>query len=754
MRAPLMRARMLAGLAACCLLPSATNVAIAASAAVAPQPAAWPHTIEGKDGSVTVYPPQVIDWPGRTRLDARVVVAVRPNGATAPILGTIELKAATTTDLATRIVTVSDMVLTASRFPSLDTARATGLESRLQAALSAMPPQPVPLDMVLLSLQQSPDASPVAVSNDPPVIYASATPASLVVFDGDPVMVPAPGGALTHAVNTNWDVFQSVATQRWYLLNDGAWFSAAAFRGPWTPEANLPTGFAALAAVPQFTALRGHVPGRALAANAAPAIIVSTVPAEIIATEGPPAWSPVPGTALQVATNTPSALFRDSGGRLYYLTSGRWFSAASLAGPWLYATDSLPADFAMIPPDGKLAPLLTAVPGTQQASEAVIQAQIPVQAMLSRKTTTITVSYAGAPRFVPIPGTQAAYAANTATPVFQVGATYYACWRGAWFTAAAATGPFVLATSVPDTIYAIPPTSPLYPVTYVHVGASTPTTVSDSYTAGYALGFISADVLVYGTGYDYPPVIVPGPVPAYFPYPHSYVGHAAYDPYTGVWARGGTYYNPATGGWAHGGTVYGPNGGAGAFAAYNPATGRYSQGSASWGPNGGNAQASFVNPRTGVSGSTSQHGNLYARWGSSVVSGPNATVHTASARTANGAAGAVRSSTGAAAAGVHGANGNNAGIARGPNGNVYAGADGNVYRKDSSGWSKWNDGSWSSVQRPNQGGAAGTGQRSAGTSQTNFRQLDTDNQARLQGWNSGGGRSWGGGGGGGGRFRR
>ena len=48
---------------------------------------------------------------------------------------------------------------------------------------------------------------PVAVNNDPPVIFHADRPASLVVFDGDPVLAPAGNSGLQFAVNTNWDVF-------------------------------------------------------------------------------------------------------------------------------------------------------------------------------------------------------------------------------------------------------------------------------------------------------------------------------------------------------------------------------------------------------------------------------------------------------------------------------------------------------------------------------------------------------------------
>jgi hypothetical protein len=49
---------------------------------------------------------------------------------------------------------------------------------------------------------------------------------------------------------------------------------------------------------------------------------------------------------------------------------------------------------------------------------------------------------------------------------------------------------------------------------------------------------------------------------------------------------------------------------------------------------------------------------------------------------------------------VSGAGGNSAGAVKTAGGDVYAGADGNVYKKTSSGWEKYDNGSWSQVQQP------------------------------------------------------
>jgi len=438
---------------------------------------------------------------------------------------------------------------------------------------------------------------------------------------------------------------------------------------------------------------------------------------------------PIAGTALRYVANTDANLFVDTAdGKFYLLTAGRWYSSPQVdASKWTFTTDKLPADFARIPPSSPRGSVLSSVPGTPQAAAALLQAQIPTQAALERATTKVTVVYSGEPKFVPIEGTTMTYAVNTMFDVIAVGNMYYTCYHGAWFVATSPTGTWVLADSIPPVIYTIPPSNPLYRVTYVEVYANSATTVTYGYTIGYEMGYVSNGVVVYGTGYYYPPVIWPAPIPIYYPYPYTFTGTTWYNPNTGSWARGGTVYgpyggavsggtayNPNTGAWAHGGAVYGPNGGAGAWSAYNPSTGGYAHGSASWGTNSGAANADWYNGRTGVTGSTNQNYNQYGSWGSSTFSGADKTVNTQHQSNANGTAGSFNSSTGAKGAGAKGANGNSAGVAKGGNGNVYAGANGNVYRHTSDGWSEWNNGSWDPVTPPDKGSHSQSGQNISG----------------------------------------
>jgi hypothetical protein len=694
---------------------SATSARASAPAAAAPPTEdTWPHTMSGPNGSATIYEPQVISWPEHRTLNTRIALGVTPNGAPRPLLGVIEVAFDTQVELADRVVFLSDPRLTSAKFPAADPAQAARIDERIRDALANLGVKRVPLATIVMSLaKQAEKPAEAPIDNNPPRIFVSPRPASLVVFDGEPVMAPVDGSTLSFAVNTNWDVFKDASNNTWYLLNNGGWLAAPDARGPWMPAGRLPSAFASLPADKNFAEVKKQMPGRAFTASDAPTVFVSTTPAAIIVTNGAPQFAAIPGTQLAYASNTDAALFRDRGGRYYYLVSGRWFAAASLDGPWTYATPSLPPDFARIPANGPRGFVLVSVPGTPQAQEALLEAQIPQQGTLDRATARLEVAYAGAPQFAPIPNTPMQYAVNTSFQVVQTGEGYFSCYQGAWFAAPAPTGPWTLAPSVPAVIYTIPASSPLYPCTFVKVYATTPTTVTYGYTAGYTMSYVSAGVVVYGTGYYYPPYIYPAPIPIYYPYPYSYAGATYYNATTGAWAQGGAIYgpyggaakagyayNPNTGAWAQGGAIYGPNGGAGAFSAYNPSTGSYAHGSAVWGPDGASGNASWYNANTGRSGTTQQNSNAYGRWGSSTISGPNQTVHTQSQSNQYGSAGSFSSSSGAKGAGVSGAGGNSAGAVKTSGGDVYAGADGNVYRKTDDGWQKYDDGSWNSVNKP------------------------------------------------------
>src|SRR6185295_14642844 len=170
-------------------------------------------------------------------------------------------------------------------------------------------------------------------------------------------------------------------------------------------------------------------------------------------------------------SNTESDVFRlGSSGPIYYLVSGRWFTATDVKGPWTFATLNLPEDFRKISLEHPRSRVLASVPGTPQATEAVLLSQVPQTARVKRRELKAPdVDYQGAPQFDPIPPTTVARAVNTDKDIIKVGDLYYMCFQGVWFIARSATGPWEVTGSVPKEIYEIPASSPAHHVTYVTV---------------------------------------------------------------------------------------------------------------------------------------------------------------------------------------------------------------------------------------------------------------------------------------------
>jgi len=257
-----------------------------------------------------------------------------------------------------------------------------------------------------------------------------------------------------------------------------------------------------------------------------------------------------------------------------------------------------------------------------------------------------------------------------------------------WFIAPTANGPWQAADRVPQEIYSIPESSPKYHVTYVRVYESTPTTVVYGYTPGYYGAYVAGGVVVWGTGYYYPPYVAVGvaSVPVYW-------SAASYTYGASAW------YNPATGVYARGAAVYGPYGGYGAAAAYNPRTGTYAQGAAAWGPGGGVAAGRTYNPSTGTYTAGYSATNPYGSWGQGVVSNGNGWASGQYQSGSRGTVAAGQTSKGGAGVAFEGASGNSGYVAKSASGDVYAGANGNVYKRDNGQWYQNQNGSWNPVDK-------------------------------------------------------
>ena len=420
----------------------------------------WPRQVKLSGATAIVYQPQVDAWQGNT-LEFRAVVAIKPAGYTQEVFGVIWATARTEVDRVARMVTLQDLTLTKSDFPTVADKGAAYM--RALQGLASSSARTIALDRLEASLAASGTVKPagVEVNNDPPRVIVSESPAILIPIDGPAVQQPVVGTRFERVINTRALILREAGSTTYYLHVYNGWLYAGAITGPWSLPMVSPLGTdqvaqnLARAGVVDLLDGQGATPKPSLA-QGIPAIYVSETPTELIVFNGPPAFTPISGTALQWASNTTADVIFDTGGNDYYvLLSGRWYRAPALSAPWTYvASTGLPADFRRIPVGSPAGVVLASVAGSPQAQEAVITNSIPQTATVPRVNgPTFTPSFDGPPQLRPIAGTPLYYVANSPTPIINVSANvYYALRAGIWFSATSLGGPWFVAASVPAII--------------------------------------------------------------------------------------------------------------------------------------------------------------------------------------------------------------------------------------------------------------------------------------------------------------
>jgi len=706
----------------------------------------WPREKYSNGTRLIIYQPQVDDWKNFQELTWRMAVSLTPKGGK-EIVGVVEMKGNTDVDNVAKVVVITNPEVTGTYFPSLDPATKEKMD---QLFKTFVPPTiSISLHRLIASVPMPQAPAGVQLNNDPPKIFVGYRPSILLSVDGEPALSEVPKTNLKFVVNTQWPLFFDKENSSYYIPVGQQWLTATSLDGQWSPTKKLPRDMTKVPQDKQWSALKKIIPPPAKSGGVTPAVFYSDKPAEVILFDGQPVYAQIPGTQLTYATNTDSVVFVFTPTQqFYYLTAGRWFSAMDLQGPWTYATPDLPADFTKIPATSPASAILASVPGTDEAKDAVLLAQVPTTMTIkpAEAQAKVKVEYGGDPHFEPIKGTSMSYATNTQDKVIKVGDVYYLCLQGVWFMSANPQGPWTTCTLVPQEIYTIPPSSPVYNVTYVTQTANPDGTVTANYTAGYlgafVLGAATGAIIANGSGYWWPPYTYGG----YYPYAATYGG--AY------W--GTAHYNSATGtyGWSQ--TAYGPYGSATRGAAYNPYTGTAARGATVSTPYGSRSAAQAYNPYTGTYAQTRQGSSPNAQWGSSYVSRGNQSAYAGHYSTANGTVAGAAGSQGGKVAASSTKWGNSA-VGKTASGNMYAGHDGNVYKNTGNGWQKYDNGSWNSVDKPssspNWSGAENAQQRSgsgdadanrASQSGYNRGSQETSRSSGSGGYNrsGGGGDSW------------
>ncbi len=541
----------------------------------------WPKIIQGTNSKTILYQPQLESYKDNV-LQGRLAASVT-KGNKEPVFGTIWFKAFLLTDKDAGTATLRNLEVTNTAFPSItDKDKIKAYQDELlKNVMAAKLVLSISQIVAAVHEMETAETKTDQVNNDPPKIFYREAAAVLVSVDGEPKLQKVEGEKMEYVVNTPFFIVKE--KEHFYLKGGKFWYSSTDIKSGYKETTKVPEKVKKLEKRNQVA---NNQDSAMNAMKAAPEIIVTTIPSELITISGKPQYQSVETTSLLYVKNTENDILMDTQTQnIYVLFAGRFYKSKQLeSGSWTFVEPGqLPQDFAKIPPTSDMASVLVSVPGTNEAKEALLAQSIPQTSKVDRKTASTAVKYDGEPKFEVISGTSVAYALNTAATVLLIKGVFYVVDKGIWFEGKTAQGPWVVASKRPEEVEQIPASSRVYNCKYVYVYDSYPDYVYMGYTPGYLSSYVYGGVMVYGTGYYYNPWYGP----YYYPGPFTYGFGVCYSPYTGWGFSVGFSYGWI--GWGfhpYYGAYWGPRGyypgyrvgvGVGYHAGYNAcyAAGRY-----------------------------------------------------------------------------------------------------------------------------------------------------------------------------------
>ena len=309
----------------------------------------WPLELDGPKGSVVIYQPQPELFEDN-HLTARAAVAVYPEGSIDPVFGAVWFDAKLVSDRDERTLSIEEIDIPQVRFPGATPEQEAGLIKFLKENFPTKG-MTISQDRLMATLQVIETEKKAAedLENAPPIIIVTTKPSVLVVLDGKPELQALKDSKIMRVVNTPFIILFDPSKKSYFLKGGPVWYSAPEVVGPWRFEADPPKDIVALAPKEEEQGEGGEVQPAKVDQQTAPEIIVVMEPAELIVSDGPPKYTPIPGADLMYMSNTESDVFLETNNQEYFvLLSGRWYRSASLEdGPWSYvAADQLPPGLA------------------------------------------------------------------------------------------------------------------------------------------------------------------------------------------------------------------------------------------------------------------------------------------------------------------------------------------------------------------------------------------------------------------------
>jgi len=673
----------------------------------------WPREVKTNKGVVVIYQPQV-ETLTDLLLEARTAIAVTPKGENKPVFGAAWFTSQISTERDTRMVSLTNIKVTAIKFPGANEEDKQALVKVLEKKIPKWTIS-LSLDRLITSLDYHPDDGTMdQFNNQPPEIIYAEEPSILVVLDGDPIFKDLTNGpGYLEIINTPFFLVSDATKKTFYLYGGDTWYTSHNLDGEWGVSNKVPYVLANL--VQQAEKEKSSEPENAVSGPVK--VFLRTHPAELIQAKGKSKFSPVKNTNLLYMTNSEDDILMDIGTQQYYvLISGRWYHSSSLTGNnWIYAPqDQLPEDFAKIPAKSEIGNVRANVAGTPESRESILDNTIPQTAEIDRNKATVEVSYDGNPQFERIKGTDMEYAVNTDKSVMKINNRYYCCNDAVWFVSNGSYGPWRVCVDVPNVVQDIPPEYPIYNVKYVHIYQYTPQVVYVGYTPAYLGSYVHHGTVIYGTGYNYRPWYRYN----YYARPITYGFGVHYHPYTGWgfsygvrhgWFHTGYGYrtvNYARGGW------WGPGGYATGYR-YGYGIGFHYGYSAGW---SSGARAVYWESNRKAYNTRSE--NIYKDGVTGVISTRSS--HRRGSTTNRNMIDAQKQVS-------------RSSVEVPRQNNVYTDENGQVYRRTNNGWQKRDNNRWTSSGTPsNQGSQTGNnGNRRTTTTGNSGNRASTNSSGRA-----------------------
>ena len=255
----------------------------------------WPREIDTDDLVITLYQPQLESFKGNI-LEGRMAVSVKPNEGDM-LFAALWFSADMETDLELRTASLDGLQIPRVHFPGIeDTTKIQSFKDLLIREARGWNVV-MSLDRLLASFNEVEDLErqEVKLNNDPPEIFFRTSPTVLVSIDGEPITKADETSGIEYVVNTPFFFAREGSNSKWYLNGGNFWYSSSELTGLWNEDTNVPSTISSFAAANQPEYEEDSVAGTL---DAAPAVLVTTKPAELIMTDGDPDYATIEGTGL------------------------------------------------------------------------------------------------------------------------------------------------------------------------------------------------------------------------------------------------------------------------------------------------------------------------------------------------------------------------------------------------------------------------------------------------------------------------